>query len=66
MPRKVWERRFLLGEVDPFMFTLARDLHMPLAAVTALPAHEVTAWRAFYAVEKAVGDLHAKSARARL
>lgn len=66
MPRKVWERRLLLGEVDAFMFTLARDLHMTLGQVAALSPEELTAWKAFYAVERAVGSLHAASARARL
>lgn len=59
----MWERKLLLGEVDPFVFILARDTAQPLASVLAMPNPELVAWRAFYAVEKAVTDLRTRAGR---
>lgn len=59
----MWERKLLLGEVDAFVFILARDLSQPLAVILAMPHPELVAWKAFYACERAVRDLHAKAGR---
>lgn len=40
------------------MFILARDTGQPLDSILALPHPQLVAWRAFYAVERAVRDLH--------
>lgn len=42
------------------MFILARDLGMTLTQVLDLPHPELVAWRAFYAVERAVRELHSR------
>ncbi len=39
------------------MFYLAKELHTPIGQVLAMPHSELTEWRAFYAVQKALGDL---------
>lgn len=49
----------VLGEVDCFVFVLARDLGMSVARLRSeISPAELNEWRAFYAVEKAVNKLH--------
>lgn len=42
----------MLGEDDPFVYHLARDLNLTLGQMEEMPFAEYLRWRAFYKWEK--------------
>lgn len=64
-PQTRYERAFIEGELDPFDFILAENLHMTVAEMRdRMGNDEYLQWRAFYVWRAAERELAAKTATA--
>lgn len=55
----IYERAFMEGELDPFTFSLAENLHMTVAQLEATMSNaEYLQWAAFFTYRKAMAELN--------